>query len=63
MNGNLIDPGPFQRRPRCRWEEAAAAGGVSAADCEAILLEITRPRLPPLGAPCNFAGNVRMMES
>lgn len=42
MNGNLIDHGPFQRRPDA---VEAAAGGVSAADCEAILLEITRPRL------------------
>lgn len=42
MNGNLIDPGPFQRRPDAVEE---VAEGVSAADCEAILLEITRPRL------------------
>lgn len=62
MNGNLIDPVPFRLRPD------GAAEGVSAAHCEAILLEITRPpspspRLPPFGAACNFAGNVRMMES
>lgn len=39
MNGNLIDPVPFQRRP----EEASE--GVSAAHCDAILLEITHPRV------------------
>lgn len=42
MNGNLIDPVPFQRRANAVEE---AVEGVSAADCEAILLEITRPRL------------------